>query len=223
MSAPIHRLKKDEIVKLSKNRCKAHKHSYLEHYNCYLKECPEAEERAGYFDIEASSLDADYGQVLCWCIKDGQSDKIYQSVLTKKDVDADLEDTRLLKELVETFAQFDRIYTYYGTGYDIPFVRARCLMKGIVFPEYGTLKHKDVYYTVKSKIKLSSRRLENACRQLLGSTGKTRIDAKFWRAGVRGDKKALTYIVDHCQQDVIDLERLAKVMAPFGKINSTFV
>lgn len=223
MSAPIHKLKKDEIIKLSKGKCEAHGHNYLEHYNCYLTENPEKEERIGFFDIEASNLVADYGILLSWCIKDSLSDKIYSDVLTPQDVKKGTEDKRIVASCIDTLKKFDRVVTYYGTGYDLPFLRARAAIVDVPFPTFGTLKHKDVYYTIKSKYKLSSRRLENACRHILGHTDKTRIDAKYWRNGVRGDKKSLQYILTHNEYDVLDLEKLYWKTVEMSKQNNTSI
>ncbi len=209
---------------LAKRHCEAHGHTYLEHYQCYLKEVPQAApERVGFFDIEASNLDADYGQMLCWCIKESGTNTIYESRLTTKDVQMEIEDKRITQECVDTFKKFDRIVTYYGTGFDIPFVRARALITGVDFPEYGTLLHRDLYYLIRNKFKLSSRRLENACRQLLGSTEKTRIDAKFWRQAVSGKQKSIDYIVDHCRKDVLDLERLYEKTKQYQKMNNNYI
>jgi len=223
MSAPIHKLKKDEIIKLSKGKCEAHGHNYLEHYNCYLKENPEKAERIGYFDIEASNLVADFGILLSWAIKDGLSDEVYYDVLTPQDVKKGYEDKRIVASCIEALKKFDRIVTYYGTGYDFPFLRARAAMVGVDFPHFGTLKHRDAYYIMKSKFKLSSRRLENACRCILGETAKTRIDSKHWRNGVRGDKEALKYILDHNVKDTTDLERLYLKIIDYGKTNNTSI
>jgi uncharacterized protein YprB with RNaseH-like and TPR domain len=218
--APVHKMKKDEILKLAAKHCKAHGHTYLEHYSCYLKEVPEAEERIGFLDIEASNLDADFGIILSWCIKDSLSNKIYSDVLTPTDVKKGYEDKRIVQSLVDTMRLFDRVVGFYSTNFDIPFIRARASIVGVEFLKYGELKHKDIYYLMKSKYKISSRRLENCCRVVLGHTEKTRIDAKFWRNGVRGDKKALKYILDHNEKDVLDLEKLYWKVIDYQKADS---
>lgn len=216
-------MRKDEIVKLAGWRCEAHRHTGLSHYQCYLRENPETIEKIGYWDIEASNLVADYGIMLSWAIKDGQSDKIITDVLTPADVKTDTEDKRIVASCVEALGKFDKIVTYYGTGYDFPFLRARAAITGVEFPGYGSLLHKDCYYIVRSKFKLSSRRLENACKQLLGSSDKTKIDAKYWRNGVRGDKESLKYILDHNIKDVTDLEKLYLYVEPFVKGSRTSI
>lgn len=211
MPAPVHRLKKSEIVWLGNHHCTTHNHSYLEHYNCYLAEVEGAVQKIGFFDIEASNLDADFGFVLSWCIKPHGSPKILSSLLTKEDLDnakIGAEDGRLMRELVEVLTGFDKIITYYGARFDIPFVRARAVICGIKFPVFGSLIHNDLYFVVRNRFKLSSRRLENACRVLLGQTNKTKIEPAYWRAASRGDEESLAYILDHNRKDVEDLERL---------------
>ena len=66
MSVPLHRLKKQELVWLATHRCR-HRHLYIEHYNCYLKEHPDRE-KIGFLDIESSNLDGDYGIMLSYWI-----------------------------------------------------------------------------------------------------------------------------------------------------------
>ena len=222
MPAPVHRLRKDEILKLAKGRCQ-HKHTYLDHYQCYLDENPDKQEKIGFWDIEATNLKADYGLMLSYCIKDGNSDKIYYDTLTPADIKSNTEDKRLIQQCVKDLQRFDKIVTFYGTGYDFPFTRARALIVGVEFPSFGTIKHRDLYYLMKSKFLLSSRRLENCCKQLLGTSEKTRIDAKYWRDAVRGDKKAMAYILDHNMKDVTDLEKLYHHTIEYGKTNNTSI
>jgi uncharacterized protein YprB with RNaseH-like and TPR domain len=219
LKAPLHRLKKTEIVWLGNHFCR-HKHTYLTHYNCYLKENPDATEKIGYFDIEASNLDADFGIMLSYCIKDGQSDNILEGVLTPEDIQsapAGQEDTKLVTKCIKDLLSFDKIVTFYGVRYDLPYVRTRALVDGVDFPNYGSIVHKDIYFMIRAKFKLSSNRLENACRVILGHTDKTRVDAKYWRGGMRGDQDSLDYILDHNRKDVLDLEALYKKVIDFGR------
>lgn len=203
---PIHRLTKAEIITLASGRC-PHGHTYLEHYGCYEPK----DERIGFLDIETSNLKADFGLMLSYCIKEGGSDKVYFGLLSKKDIEAAKagdEDKRVVASLVEDLARFDRIVTYYGRRFDVPFARSRALMCGIKFPYFGSLTHIDLYFVLRNRFLFSSNRLENACRCLLGKTEKTRIENRYWRGGVRGDEKSLDYILDHNMKDVLDLEKL---------------
>jgi uncharacterized protein YprB with RNaseH-like and TPR domain len=221
MIAPVHKLKADQIRWLGTHYC-SHGHTFLTHYACYDGH----KERIGFFDIETSNLVADFGIMLSYSIKDSASDKIYSSVLTPTDIkkaEFGSEDKRLIRDCLKDLVQFDRIVTYYGSRFDVPFLRARALSTGLDFPNYGSQKHTDLYFIIRGRVALSSKRLENACRVLLGTTNKTRIDSKYWRAGVRGDQKSLAYILDHNKKDVIDLELLYKKMIHFSKPTDTSI
>lgn len=215
----LQRLRKDDIIRLARGRCK-HGHNFLEHYRC----APSTnEERIGFLDIESSGLVADFGIMLSYCIKDGSSDKIYENVLTKGDIEhfqAGDEDRRVVSSLLADLDQFDRVVTYYGSRFDIPFIRTRSESMGLWFPSFGEIKHTDLYYTIKHKFRLSSSRLEQACRVILGHTDKTKIEYKFWRGGARGDEKSLNYILDHNRMDVIDLEKLYNRVIRFSRHRS---
>ncbi len=224
---PFHNMKKSELIWMARNHCKAHRHTYLEHYSCYVAEKPQRPERIGYLDIEASALVADWGQMLSWCILDSVTGKIHFDVLTKDDLEKyhnGDEDRRIVKSVIDKMGEMDRIVTYYGARYDIPMIRARAHITGVRFPyPHGLIKHKDCYDIIKSKFKLSSRRQENACRQILGQTEKTRVDSRYWRAAVRGDSKALNYVLEHNKADVRDLQRLYETVKDYVKVNNTSI
>jgi len=236
---PVNKLKKTEIVWLSHHYCR-HGHTYLDHFNCFLDECGKDWEpkrgvnmpmlnRIGFFDIETSHLKADFGVMLSYCIKDSQSDKIYERTIKKKEIISKILDKNVVEQCIEDLKKFDRIVTYYGTKFDIPFVRTRTMFhqarirKGIYkgsldklkFPEYSELIHQDVYYMVRNKFNLSSNRLENACNIIIGGSDKTKIDKDHWLWATGGKKESLDYIVDHCRKDVTDLEKLYNAVTGF--------
>lgn len=217
MIAPVHRLKKAEIISLANGRCR-HGHTYLEHYQCYLDEHKNEEEKVGFLDIETSNLDANFGVILTWAIN--SNGIITNDRLSKEDIeryDSDKIDTRIVKNLVEELFKYDRIVTYYGKRFDIPFLRTRALYDNIDFPVYGSLKHDDVYFWVKYKLKLNSNRMEVAARTIFGETDKTHIEFKYWIAGTRGDEEALSYILDHNIKDVEELERVYYKLVDFAR------
>lgn len=206
------------MIWLAQHTCTAHRHSYLSHYNCFLKERPPTEEKIAILDIEASDLVADFGIMLTWCLKVYGTDEIISGVITKKDLDNAVpgqEDARITKELVKALSKFDKIITYYGKGYDAPFIRTRALACGIEFPTYGMVKHVDLYFMVRHRLRLRRNGLVNACKAVLGSTEKTHLDGATWRLAGRGDKKALEYVLEHNKADVRDTEKLFDKMKHF--------
>lgn len=228
--APIAKLKKTEIQWLSMNKCR-HNHTYLEHYACFLKEIVDGTDWApggrtpipdhiGYFDIEASNLAANFGIMLCYCILDNDTGVIKESVIpngsnASYDILVKDLDKNVINDLISDLSQFDRVITYYGTRYDLPFSRTRALYHDLNFPTFQELVHTDVYYMVKSKLKLHSSRLEVACDTILGESNKTRFRADIWTRAQMGDSKSLEYVIDHCRKDVIDLRKLHHKMSPF--------
>lgn len=212
MIAPVHKLRKDKIIWLGKHRCQ-HRHTYLEHYECYLKEAAPPT-RIAHFDIETSNLKATYGILLCYCLLDHQTGEILHDCITKKDLNGNL-DKRVVSSCVKDLDKFDVVVSYYGTKFDLPFIRTRATIYDIPFPAYGLMKHIDVYYTIRNKMRLHSNRLAVACESLLGSTEKTIIDPNRWVKALQGDKKALDYILEHCKRDVRDLQRLYNKVIDF--------
>jgi uncharacterized protein YprB with RNaseH-like and TPR domain len=220
MRPPVWRMSKKEIVKLAKYRCQ-HGESGLGHFNCYLRSQP-AEEKLGFLDIETSNLHATFGIMLAFSIKERGSDKIYSRVITANELRTCL-DKKVVAQCVKDMQLFDKVVTFYGTKFDIPFIRTRALALGLEFPEFGQLFHKDMYYVARNKLRLHSNRLDAVCHALFGETTKTRIEAKFWIQALMGKKEALDYILEHNKQDVIELERVYDTLINFNGVSNTSV
>jgi uncharacterized protein YprB with RNaseH-like and TPR domain len=220
MKCPVHLIKKSKLIWLNNHLCKHH-HTYLSHYDCYLREKPE-DNKAGFLDIETSNLDANFGIMLAYCVKPEGSDKILGRHLTEEEtLNRKQPDKQLVKELIHDMSQFNLLYTYYGTGFDLKFIRTRAVANGLPFPVFGSISHKDVYYIIKNKFKLHRSGLETACNELIGRTLKTHFDGNTWRHAVQGNQTALGYIFDHCQRDVKDLETLTHKVMDFANPNTT--
>lgn len=221
MKAPLHTLSKADIVKLSAQRCR-HRHSYLDHYNCYLKE-KNPEERIGFLDIEASHLKANFGVIISWCIKDSSTGKIHEDALTKKDVHSPGLDKRIIISLLDNFITYDRIVTWYGARFDVPYIRSRALTLGLKFPAYGEQFHTDAYDIAKRKLALHSNRLAVVCESLFGETQKTQIKYIHWLRALQGNKKSIDYILDHNRKDVDDLMRIWYKLHDFKRQTKTSI
>ncbi|NQS89110.1 ribonuclease H-like domain-containing protein [Patescibacteria group bacterium] len=213
--APVHKLRKDQIVWMSKHFCKAHGKNFILHHDCYLKEHPEMN-RVGSLDIETSGLNASFGIVLCYCILDHQTGEIYERLITKEEMRDGTFDRNVVAQCIKDLDNFDVLCTYFGTRFDNPFLRTRALIWNLNFPTFGQKKNLDVYYSVRAKTRLHRKSLEQACAILLGKTEKTAIDPKHWnKAIMQGDKDSLFFILDHCRRDVRDLKRLHDVLIDY--------
>lgn len=164
--------------------------------------------RIGFLDIETDYVRAaDAGTVFSWCVKP-LGKPVISACINKADLEKDLDrpDNRILKEFVEIAKQFDVFVTYYGTRFDLPFLRTRCLEQGIRFPYVGDIHSWDLYYVARHRLKLSRNRMDNVA-DLFGVEGKNHVHPRIWRRARYGDIESLKYILDHNQRDVVVLEK----------------
>ena len=119
------------------------------------------------------------------------------------------------KSLVDEMNKYDVVVTYYGTRFDIPFIRTRALYHGTYFPMYRQKSHKDLYYVVKSKLKLHRSSLM-AATEFFGIAGKTRIRPEYWQKARWGDEQSLEYIYKHNVADVVILEKLHRKLEEYA-------
>jgi uncharacterized protein YprB with RNaseH-like and TPR domain len=218
--APVHRLKVAEIRALALWRCE-HGHSGLEHYQCWLSENPNEARRLGFLDIETSNLDANFGIMLTYCIKDAAGEQILAAAITPEDIkkyDSDKSDTRIVQRCIDDIQKFDTLVTFY-----VPFLRTRALVDGLKFPVFGSIKHIDVWDWARKKLRLNSNRLEVVCRTLFGETDKTHIEYKYWIGAARGDRKSIEWILDHNERDVTDLARVFYALEDFARRNDASI
>ena len=213
-------MKKEDILKMS-SKCCPHGHNYLSHPQCYVKELGKTE-KIGILDIEASGLKASFAKVLSYCIKEVDGPILGRS-LTTKESRSKVKDSDLIRELVADMAKFDRIVTYYGAGFDIPFIRTRAVHFNIPFPSFGEISHTDLYFVIRFKFKLHRNSLQAAAEFFDIPAKGHRLDPEIWDSCVSGDQKALDYVLTHNKEDVITTEALFKKVAPYTRIKKTSI
>lgn len=213
-------------------RCK-HRHTIDEHPACFAQgdvsdyEAPipwykTEGTRIGYIDIETDGLKADFSTMLSWCIKE-KDGSIYYDTITKNELfDGKDVDKRLVTTCLDTLKHFKIIISYYGTMFDIPYLRSKALHYGLEFPSFRELYHYDMFYTVKSKLNLTRKSLDNTC-DYLGIEGKTPISKEVWRLAKYGDPNSLQEVLTHNKGDVIILEELHNRLEPFRKWTKTSI
>jgi uncharacterized protein YprB with RNaseH-like and TPR domain len=208
-------------------RC-IHRHAVHEHPSCFLsgnvvdkredKSIPwykEAGLKIGYLDIESDGLKADFATMLSWAIKE-KDGKVYYDTVTKEELFNGTGDKRLVSTLLSTLSHFKIIVSYYGTGFDLKYIRSKALHYGLPFPEYGDIFHFDLYYSVKNKLCLSRSSLANAT-EYLGIEGKTPLKHSVWVKAKYGDPEALALVLEHNIADVKITEELHNKLEPFSK------
>lgn len=161
------------------------------------------------FDIEATSLNASFGHMLCFGYK-YLGDK-RPKVISLADfrtppagAEPDLYLTRRVHEIITNEA--DILVTYYGKEYDRKFINTRALMADLPPLPPLSAEHVDLYFTTRGNLKLHSNRLQALSEALGCPWSKTPVRADTWRRAMRGDPKAMKYVIDHCRLDVDILE-----------------
>lgn len=200
-------------------RC-IHRHTPLTHPACFkpkLETKPPwwQDLRIGYLDIEATDLKADFGFMLSWAIKD-KNGAVYSDVITKQEIFDEQFDRRINRTLLRTMRKFGILVTYYGTGFDLPYIRARSLKNNLAFPVYGEIYHWDLYYKVRSQLAISRKSL-GVSTAFLGIDGKTPVTGNHWAKAKFGNPQALSYVLQHNIADVEILEDLHKRLENFSK------
>lgn len=177
--------------------------------------------KVAVLDIESTGLQADYGYVLAACLKEVNSDNLQGTIHTLRIDDKDnpnkSSDEWILKNLITRMDSYDLIITWYGSGFDIPFINSRALRWGLRPPVRNF--RRDLYYVARANGRLRSNKLVVWDQFLNGKALKTPITSDIWNLAIRGDKKALDYIVKHCELDVLSTEKMYKKFMPLlGKL-----
>lgn len=211
-----HHLLKNELLLYTVGKCK-HNHTYQEHPNCFQKEILDKgrDLKIGILDLEFQNFKANYGILLTYYIKCYHQNKYYSGKIRQKDIRSIFLDKKLVQKLIKDLDNFDVLITYYGTKCDLPYMRTRALRWDLPFPQYGTIKHIDMYYLVKNKLSLNRNTLENAC-SLLGINGKSHVFGDIWIKAVTGNVKCIEYIYKHNKPDVDILEKLYDRLIQFN-------
>jgi len=221
----LNKLPKDEILWLFNHQCQ-HGHRYTEHPRCFLIENAGIvrEEKIGFLDIETTNLNADFGYILCYSLKELDGKLTHRTVMPKE-IRAYSFDRGVVRRFLKDIEPFDRLVGYYSKDrrFDIPYLRTRALKWGLDFPAYKDFMFTDAFDLVKPKLKLHRNRLEVAC-DLLGIPSKGhRLNPEIWQRAQAGSKQALDYIQRHCDEDVLSLEQVFKRLHIFGRIGKTSI
>ena len=203
LRCPVRRLLKKDLVWLGENYCRHH-HTYLSHYSCFLSEKPDTapmQEKIGIFDIETTGLPANWSIMACWCIFDHDTEKITWDIAKSKEM-RDRSDKRLIKSAAEELKKYDRIITWYGSRFDIPYVRTKALYHKLDFPAYKDLYHTDLLYVSRQKLRLSSNRLGNVCEYFKIPAKGHKMTPELNNDLQAGKQYALDDVLEHCKEDV---------------------
>ena len=162
-------------------------------------------------------MKANWDFILSYCIKELDGPILGRHV-TKKEIITYEFDKKLTAELLADIRKFDRVTTYYGQRFDLPFVKTRAEKWGLDFPAYRDLWQTDVYFIAKQNLLLHSTRLEHVCEVMGIPSKEHKLEPDIWQKAQAGHEESLDWIHTHCEEDVISLEavwkRLRKYTTP---------
>lgn len=102
----------------------------------------------GYFDIETSDFKANTGYLISYALKEKGKEKVLYNEITQKEIISKEFDKRLVRECLRDLEKVNILVTYYGTGFDLPFLRTRAQywyqrLRDTAYEKYSkkTVKH----------------------------------------------------------------------------------
>ncbi|RLG57268.1 MAG: hypothetical protein DRN83_02275 [Hadesarchaea archaeon] len=157
-----------------------------------------------YLDIESSAKKADEGMVVAI------------GLLTDKEPEVRFasspgEEREALGWLREKLKDCELLVTWYGSGFDIPFLVGRGLVQGVDLANLFKIKMLDLCEWSRAHLLLSSYKLSSVAR-FLGVGSSTDFHggdvSTLFKLAARSDPEARKLIVDHCKEDLILLRRV---------------
>jgi uncharacterized protein YprB with RNaseH-like and TPR domain len=177
-------------------------------------------EKIGIFDIETTGLQANWSVMVSWCMLDHDTGDIAEDLIKRSEI-RNRTDRRVIKSAIAEIKKYDRIITWYGSRFDVPYVRTKALYhKGreknkestaFNFPAFRDLYHTDLLYLSRSKLKLHSNRLESVC-QYFGIPAKIhKMTPELNNDLQAGREHALIDVLEHCREDVWSTNEVFKM------------
>lgn len=198
--------------------------------------------RIGYFDIEVSNLDPEFGNIItiALLIRDvSEKDRIVKLLtykITKKDIEKSKKlrnvnfDKRILKQFLIDLnkEKIDLLIGHYSNGWgklDMPFIRGRAYLCNLdkYLPQYKKIRFGDTWKISHMILKSHSYRLDSIGVITNSKIKKTIIKEYEWKLAIFGDKKAIDYVMDHNIKDVKLTYQVHKKLENFYPIPSSYI
>lgn len=176
------------------------------------------------FDIESTGLDGDWNNILCVSWKWVGKPKVHTVAVTDYPSfqSRPWEDKALVRDAASALSEADMWVTWYGERFDERMINTRLLHYGL--PPLPKIPHWDGWRAAKDNLKMSSNRLANIAR-FLNLDPKTPLEPDIWIRARYGERRAIRYVVKHCEQDVLTLEQAYQRLRPLPNkhVNVTLI
>jgi DNA polymerase elongation subunit (family B) len=146
-----------------------------------------------------------------------EGEVIYDAIKRSEAIDWKKFDKRITRNFIRALDKVDIVVTYWGTGFDVKYLRSRAMYWGLRFPKYQEKLHLDLYYANKNLTKMGRNSLQQIT-QFLGIEGKNHVIPEYWNRARVGDPEAMEYIIDHNIEDVKILARLHRELSGYRPV-----
>jgi uncharacterized protein YprB with RNaseH-like and TPR domain len=153
-----------------------------------------------FFDIECTSLGPDYGSVLVASLKPWGKKPMSFSVVQPGD------DLIAVSTIAEALKGYKLWVSYYGKGFDVPFLQARLLRHGL--PPLQKSPHADMYFSLRRTLNLSRGSMAHIAAWLKLPEQKMGVSADVWSQVIKEPQKHLKTLIARCESDCAVLEKL---------------
>lgn len=168
------------------------------------------------FDTESSDLTASWGRLLC-CSYGVNGEPVFShraDEFPRMDINDDSGLAVAIRDELETA---DVVVGWNSVMHDVPLVNARLIKAGerpmrLTKYDHGVTHVDLMYYARGSFIRTGSAKLDNIAKYMNSEHQKTELDGDTWNLALAGDRKAMDYIVTHCEQDVEVLRDLLPIL-----------
>jgi DNA polymerase elongation subunit (family B) len=126
-----------------------------------------------------------------------------------------LDDSKLWRDFMKVYEQADITIGYFNTGFDRPYMYAKLLKHGLPIP--ANTPTLDLFYTVKSNMKLRRKSMDNVTRYLdlqNEQVHKTHVGGDLWQRARIGDPEGIKSVIQHCYDDILLTEQLYYRLRP---------
>jgi uncharacterized protein YprB with RNaseH-like and TPR domain len=164
-----------------------------------------------FLDIETTSTKGDTGQITAIGI-------IKDSRIEVKFVERPENEKEVLEWFKKELTNCDTIITWFGSGFDIPYLLSRAVINDIDLHEIMQIHSLDLCRFCQEHFSLAKYSLAEVAKSL-GIKKNTEINWKdmlvLYIKAMNGNKKAKETIIEHCKDDLDALKKIYEKLEPY--------
>lgn len=165
------------------------------------------------WDLECSDLNADIGHIISIGYMFLGDKKPTVISILQHPGKALNDDSQLIKAFEDVYNSAEVTVAHFGGFFDLPFLQTRRLIHGM--QTLDRIPMVDTWRIAKKRLRFGSNRLERILEVLGCPYQKTPVKLSVWALARCGDKKAISYVVEHNRLDVLVLDWVYRKLKPF--------